>query len=143
MSFSLLPDCLASRLPGTLLEIEDVVAKVENSPSQEAAADVIRIDIELPGALRWMRRRIFLVKVALRILIDLLPGIFADCLPSLLSFRSVLGVDYVLPQLRILSEGNLYILPPPIGFGPRPTAKNLKKSRFQHPTGTDPPLKRL
>ena len=39
MSFSLLPDCLASRLPGTLLEIEDVVAKVENSPSQEAAAD--------------------------------------------------------------------------------------------------------
>ncbi|MBT8369123.1 MAG: hypothetical protein KJP23_30890, partial [Deltaproteobacteria bacterium] len=31
MSFSLLPDCLASRLPGTLLEIEDVVAKVENS----------------------------------------------------------------------------------------------------------------
>jgi len=73
MSFSLLPDCLASRLPGTLLEIEDVVAKVENSPSQQTAADVIRIDIELPGALRWMRRRIFLVKVALRLLIELLP----------------------------------------------------------------------
>jgi hypothetical protein len=143
MSFSLLPDCLASRLPGTLLEIEDVVAKVENSPSQEAAADGIRIDIELPGALRWMRRRIFLVKAALRILIELLPGLFADCLPSLLSFRSVLGVDYVLPQLRILAEGNLYILPPPIGFGPRPAAKNLKKSRFQHPTGTDPPLKKV
>jgi hypothetical protein len=48
MSFSLLPDCLASRWPGTLLEIEDVVAKVENSPSQQAAADVIRLDIELP-----------------------------------------------------------------------------------------------
>ena len=135
MSFSLLPDFLASRLSGTLLEIEDVVAKVENSPSQEAAADVIRIDIELPGALRWMRRRIFLVKVALRILIELLPGLFADYLPSLLSFRSVLGVDYVLPQLRILAEGNLYILPPPIGFGPRPAAKKFKKKSFPTPNG--------
>jgi len=135
MSFSLLPDCLASRLPGTLIEIEDVIAKVESSPSQEVAADVIRIDIELPGALRWMRRRIFLVKAALRLLIELLPGHLADCLPNLLSFRSVLGVDYVLPQLRILAGGYLHILPPPIGFGPRPAAKNLKKKSFPTPNG--------
>ena len=45
MSFSLLPDCLASRLSGSLIEIEDVLTEVENSPSQEAAADNIRIDI--------------------------------------------------------------------------------------------------
>ncbi len=142
MTISLLPDCLAARLSGALIEIEEVIAKVENSPSQEAAADEIRIDILLPGALRWMRRRIFLVKVTLQLLIELLPGLLADCHPSLLSFRSVLGVDYVLPQLRILAADYLHILPPPVGFGPRPAAKKLKKYRFQHPMGTDPPSKR-
>ena len=32
-TFSLLPDCLAARLPGTLVEFEDAVAAVERSPS--------------------------------------------------------------------------------------------------------------
>ena len=69
MSFSLLPDCLASRLSGSLIEVEDVLTEVEHSPSQEAAADNIRIDILLPGALRWIQRRIFLVKASLSMLI--------------------------------------------------------------------------
>jgi hypothetical protein len=139
MSFSLLPDCLASRLSGSLIEVEDVLTEVENSPGQEAAADKIRIDILLPGALRWMRRRIFLVNATLSMLIELFPGLFAGCKPSILSFRSVLDVEYVLPELRILADPYLYILPPPLGFGPRPRTKKLKKSHFQHKTGTDPP----
>ena len=139
MSFSLLPDCLASRLSGSLIKIEDVLTEVENSPSQEAAADNIRIDILLPGALRWFRRRIFLVKASLSMLIELFPGLLAGCKPSILSFRSVLDVEYVLPELRILADPYLYILPPPLGFGPRPRTKKLKKSHFQHKTGTDPP----
>ena len=139
MSFSLLPDCLASRLSGSLIEVEDVLTEVEHSPSQEAAADKIRIDILLPGALRWMRRRVFRVKATLSMLIELLPGLFSDCHPSILSFKSVLDVDYVLPELRILADPYLYILPPPVGFGPRPRTKKLKKSHFQHKTGTDPP----
>jgi len=139
MSFSLLPDCLASRLSGSLIKIEDVIIEVENSHSQEAAADKIRIDIVLPGALRWIRRRIFLVKAALSMLIELFPGLLAGCKPSILSFRSVLDVEYVLPELRILADPYLYILPPPLGFGPRPRTKKLKKSHFQHRTGTDPP----
>ena len=139
MSFSLLPDCLASRLSGSLIEVEDVLTEVENSPSQEAAADKIRIDILLPGALRWIRRRIFLVKASLSMLIEVLPGLFADCHPSILSFQSVLNVDYVLPQLRAVASSYLPILPPPLGFGPRPETKKLKKSHFQHKTGTDPP----
>ena len=57
-TFSLLPDCLASRLSGTLVEVEDVIDKVENSPSQEAAAQNMRIDIEFAGVLRWIRRRL-------------------------------------------------------------------------------------
>jgi len=109
---------------------------VENSPSQEAAADHIRIDILLPGALRWIRRRIFLVKASLRMLIQLLPGLFADCHLSILSFQSVLNVDYVLPQLRQVASSYLSVLPPPLGFRPLPESK---KTHRQHSTGTDPP----
>ena len=136
MSFSLLPDCLAAHLSGSLMQIEDILTEVENSPSQEAAADHIRIDILLPGALRWIRRRIFLVKASLSMLIQLLPGLFADCHPSILCFQSVLNVDYVLPQLRQVASSYLSVLPPPLGFRPLPESK---KTHRQHSTGTDPP----
>ncbi len=139
MSFSLLPDCLASRLSGSLIKIEDVLTEVENSPSQEAAEDNKRIDLILPSALRWIRRRIFLVKASLSMLIELLPGLFADCHPSILSFQSALNVDYALPELRQVASSYLPVLPPPLGFGPRAKTKKSKKSHFQHKTGTDPP----
>jgi hypothetical protein len=135
----LLPDCLASRLSGSLIQIEDILTEVQNSHSQEAAADNIRIDILLPGALRWVRRRIFLVKASLSMLIQLFPELFANCHPSVLSFQSVLNVDYVLPELRQVASSYLPVLPPPLGFGPRPEIKKLKKSHLQHKTGTDPP----
>ena len=139
MSFSLLPDCLASRLSGSLNEVEDVLTDVENSHSQQAAADHIRIDILLPGALRWIRRRIFWVKASLSMLIEMLPELFADCRPSILSFQSVLNVGYALPELRQVAGSHLHILPPPLGFGPHRQTKKSKKSHFQHKTGTDPP----
>jgi hypothetical protein len=139
MSFSLLPDCLASHLSGSLMQIEDILTEVENSHSQQAAVDHIRIDILLPGALRWVRRRIFLVKASLSMLIELFPGLFADCRPSILSFQSVLNVDYVLPQLRQVASSYLSVLPPPLGFGPLPETKKSKKTHLQHSTGTDPP----
>jgi hypothetical protein len=113
--------------------------RVENAPSQEAAADHIRIDIELPGALRWIRRRISLVKASLSMLIQLLPELFADCHPGILAFQSVLKVDYVLPQLRQVAGSYLSVLPPPLGFGPLPETKKSKKCYRQHSTGTDPP----
>jgi hypothetical protein len=54
----LLPDHLAARFPGTLSQIEQVVAAVEQAPSVEAAADRLRgDDITLASALRWVRRR--------------------------------------------------------------------------------------
>lgn len=140
-TFSLLPDCLSSRLSGPLIEVEDVVDEVENSPSQEAAAENLRLDIFLPGALRWIRRRLFLVKVSLTMLIELVPSLFAGCTPTISSFRSALGVKHVLPELRELAGLYLYTLPPPVGFGPRPEPQKLKKNHFQHKTGTDPPPK--
>ena len=56
-------DCLAARLPGTLTELEEVVAEAEQSRSLMAVADLVRSDaVELPGAMRWVRRRVVLVQ---------------------------------------------------------------------------------
>jgi len=139
-TFGLLPDCLSSRLSGSLNEVESVIVEVEDSPTQEKAADKIRIDIELPGALRWMRRRVVLAQAALVMLIDLLPSLFAGCSPTICSFRSALCLEPILPELRGHASLYLHLLPPPLGFGPRPEKKKFKKNPFQHKTGTDPPL---
>ena len=51
-TFSLLPDCLAARLPGELDHVETVVAHAEQAPSLAAVADELRRDaVELPGGL--------------------------------------------------------------------------------------------
>ena len=50
-TFSLLPDCLAARLPGTLKELEAVVAVAEQTPSLIKAADKLR-----PDAIEFGRR---------------------------------------------------------------------------------------
>ena len=140
-TFSLLPDCLSSRLPGSLIDIETAINEVENAPSQEAAVFGLRIDVGLTGVLRWIRRRLFLIHTTLRLLTKLVPALH-DCQPSISSFKAALGAEYVLPALRMSAEPHLYVLPPPVGFGPRPQRKKGKKPPFQHETGTDPPEKR-
>jgi len=137
-TFSLLPDCLAARLPGSLVEIEIVLNQVQASPSQEAAADDIRENTEHAGALRWIRRRLFLVQASLAMLIELISDFPEDFTPTLPCFQELLGFQFVLPELRGYAHSHLEILPPPIGFGPYP---KKKKIRFQHKTGTDPPQK--
>lgn len=57
-TFSLIPDCLATRLTGTLVELEFLVRQVEQSSSLAAACANLRPEIELPGVLRWVRRRV-------------------------------------------------------------------------------------
>ncbi len=138
-TFGLLPDCLSSRLPGTLIEVETVINQIESAPSQEAAADNIRPDIGLPGILRWMRHRLFLTRASLILLIDLIPSLSNNDQATLSSLRAALGVEFVLPHFRELAASHLDILPPPLGFGPRPQKKYRGKSRFQQQTGTDPP----
>ena len=65
-TFSLLPDHLAARFPGTLPRLEEIVAVVEKSPGLEAAANVLRPDdVTLATALRWIRRRLRLVRITL------------------------------------------------------------------------------
>jgi hypothetical protein len=94
--FSLLPDCLAARLTGILAEVEAAVPAAEQAPSREAACGELHLDIELPGALRWVGRRVQAVQAALHLLRGLLPERFGGCAPRLASFGERLGRDEVL-----------------------------------------------
>ena len=67
-TFSLLPDCLAARWAGSLATVERVVIAVEQATSLEAAADRLRPEVELPGAIRWTRRRVRRIHGALAVL---------------------------------------------------------------------------
>lgn len=115
-SISLLPDFFASRLSGTLDEVEQIVNTAEAHKSQEKAAEALRPDISLPSALRWVRRRIKYVREILTILAGLLA---TECAPELVSFRMKFGTDRILTNLRQIAEEQLPSLPPIVGFGPR------------------------
>jgi len=138
-TISLLPDFLCSRLTGTLAEVEAVVVAVEAAPSLEAASETVRPDIELPGALRWTRRRVRLVHAGLAAAIGLLPGLLAGCEPTVTSVRSALAVECVLVFARWAVSPHLAVLPPPLGFGPRPLRRRPSSTAIQQETGPDPP----
>ena len=141
-TFSLLPDCLASRLSGSLDAVEDVVATVEAKvaagSSIEAAAGEIRPDIELPGALRWVRRRLSPVRMVLLALVTLMPGRLGSE-PRLHAVREALGTEQALVRLREIGGKHLASLAPPVGFGPRQRRRWRRRKRIQHEAGPDPP----
>lgn len=139
-TFSLLPDCLSSHLPGTLAELEDVVVQVEQGRTLEATCSHLRLDIELPGALRWVRRRVLLVQATLVTLRGLMPAYFGLCEPTLHAFASHLGTQPVLPTLRSIAAPWLPSLPPPLGLRPRPRPGGEANDRRQQSAGPDPPL---
>ncbi len=116
---SLLPDFLAAKLPGTLAEVEQVVRATEQSKGIEAVADKLRPDVQMPGRLRWVRRRLGLVYAGLRALTVLLPEKLNGCEPTIGAFRKRIGATAVLPKMRAMGAAYLQTLPPPIGFGPR------------------------
>ena len=139
-TFSLLPDCLAARLPGTLDEVEAVVAHAEQAPSQSAAADALRRDlVGLAGAIRWVRRRVRLVHHALILVIGLLPEPLERCAAEVGAVRARLGTDRALVALRALSAAQLPVLPAPLGFHPRRRETTIRNRRLQHKMGPDPP----
>ena len=139
-TFSLLPDCLAARLPGTLAELEDAVAAAERSPSVAAAAAVLRPGrSEPPGAMRWLRRRIRLVRRALVTVRGLLPERLAGCPPTILGFRGRLGTDAALAWLREMAAPQLQALPTPVGYAHHPATPGHPVLPFQQRVGHDPP----
>jgi hypothetical protein len=139
ITFSLLPDCLAARFSGTLCDIEATVVRVEQASSLEAAADRLRLDIELPGAMRWTRRRVSAVYTSLTLILGLLPERFAGCQPSIGAFCQWLQLDWALPALREIATLHLGFLPPPLGFKPSSVRGGEHKKGNQHPAGPDPP----
>jgi hypothetical protein len=141
-TFSLLPDCLASRLSSTLAEVEQVVVVAEGALSLEQAAGELRPDIEMQGAVRWLRRRLGPVRVALLAIITLLPlTLWGSGVPPLTQVRSVLGQP-TLARLREIVGVQLRSLPPPLGLGPRTRPRRSRQDRFQHEAGADPPESR-
>ena len=139
-TFSLLPDCLAARLPGTLDGLEAVVAAAEQAPTRTAAANALRPDaVGLPGAMRWVQRRIRLVHHVLTIVIGLLPEHLARCVAEMGAVRARLDTDTALRALRILTASQLPTLPAPLGFYPHRLDTGNRNHRLQHNMGPDPP----
>ena len=136
-TFSLLPDCLSSRLVGSLDEVEQAVVLSERV-GVEAAAQALRLDVELPGVLRWLRRRRRGVRAALLALITLLPGQLG-ALAELCALRRELGTSRALVTLRELGAAHLQALPRPLGFAPLRAVRVEGEEPLQHETGPDPP----
>ena len=139
-TISLLPDCLAARLPGELDELEAVVAHAEQATSLGAAADALRPDpVELPGAMRWVERRARLVHHVLSIVIGLLPEQLARCVGEVGAVRARLETDAALRALRTLVAQQLPVLPAPLGFHPHRLGATNRNRAHQHKMGSDPP----
>ena len=139
-TFSLLPDCLASRLSSTMADVEAVVsAASDTGATRETVAQRLRPELGTQGALRWMRRRVGAVVAALLALKGLRSDLFAGVQPNIDDFRRALGVERVLPHLRELAGAQLAALPPPVGFGPRAASGDTGRRRAQQGTGADPP----
>lgn len=135
-TFSLLPDCLASHFPGALDAIEHVVATVETARSVEAAADVLRPDITLPSAVRWVRRRLTPIRHALLAIVTLLPDLFTGD-AHLTAVRLALATPSALVALRTHGAPHLTTLPTPLGFHRRSARRDARPSAVPHGLGAD------
>ena len=123
-TFGLLPDFYASRVPGTLDDIEHTAVQAEASAGLERAAEELRPGDE-PGAVTlgvavaWVRRRVAWVRALLVTVAGLFPELFAGVRPSIRDFRGRLGTTRVLVALRGICAPYLYMLPLPLGLNPR------------------------
>lgn len=142
-TFSFLPDFLASRLPGTLDEVEQTAVQRESSPSLAQAAERLRPAtapwaVSSTSAERWVARRVALFKTVLLAVV----GLFADRLAGTTTateLRGRLCTEHALVMLRERSDRWLAALPAPLGFGPRRAGRRRRAGVFQHDLGPDPP----
>lgn len=142
---SLLPDCLASRLPSTLSEVERAIDQIE---SHVGSLDELAIaqrpavgpdDDHVAGALRWLRRRRKHVMAALVAIASVMPEKLAGHPPTLAGFRAALGVREILMTLREVAEAHLAVLPAPLGLVPGPPQQKQEAPQIQQGMGPDPP----
>ena len=143
-TIGLLADCLASHLPGTLDDLEAVVVAAEEAGSLEEAANAVRRPedddaVALPGAMRWVRRRVRLVHDVLVRVIGLIPDRLAGCAATMVAVRDRLGTDRALMKLRALVAAQLPMLPSPLGFQVCGIGVPGRSLTFQQSMGPDPP----
>jgi hypothetical protein len=142
-TFGLLPDFYASRMPGTLDDLEQAAATAEGARSVEDAAEQLRPAdcpdaITLGAAVAWLRRRLVLVRALLVTVIGLWPDRFAGLALLLRAWRERLGTSRVLVALREICAQHLYALPRPLGLNPRMPVAPPRCRERQQSTDTDP-----
>ena len=124
------------------MAIEAAAEQCALAGSLEAAAGACRPEIELPGVLRWLRRRRRAVATLLVLVRGLLPLRWLQVALTLPAWRQVLGVEWVLPALRAVAAEHLQRLPPPLGFRPPLKPSGEPWVGHQHRAGPDPPAQR-
>lgn|GEM_PF-271571 len=136
-TFSLLPDCLAARMPGTLEQVQQAAAAVEGNAPLERSADELRPPqeqddaIELGSAVQWIKRRHRGVLAGLIAIAGIMVEMFCGCPITIDGFARRLGTDAVLVRLREIAADHLQRIPAPIGLLPRPGAVRSQLSANQ------------
>jgi hypothetical protein len=159
-TFSLLSDHLAARFPGTLAEIEQVVAAAECASSVQACAEALRpVTISLPSAMRWVRRRLAPVHALLPIVVAMVPQHLQGCAPTIEAVHERLvaapaagsaapaaggsaldsASGSALVRLRELLGEHLAALACPLGFRHRSCSAGEHHGGLQQHMGPDPP----
>ena len=142
---SLLPDCLAAHVRGSLEDCEAAVRVAEGAASWGAAVEAARPPGlgSLASAERWLRRRVQWVAAVLVVVKGLYPERFAGVEPTLAGFGQQLGSETVLRRLREVAAMHLQDLPVPVGFrhagGVGPGVRKAGASARKQFTGLPPP----
>lgn len=121
---------------GSLDETEEVVLLSDTIGVEKAAMELRVGEVELPGVLRWLRRRRLGVHAALLALITALTGQLGS-VADIEAMRLVLKTERLLVALREIGAEHLQSLPAPLGFGRRLAARTKRGKRSQHETGPE------
>ena len=117
MTFSLLPERLASGMPGSLSAMEEAVARLEADPAVTAVALQEHADprVGAKTARRWLQRRKERVHAALGTAKGLVADQLRDCVPTVPGLRGHFGQDGVLMLLCIWCAEQGLPKQPPVG----------------------------
>lgn len=115
---SLLPDCFAAWVKGSLEEQEQAVRVAEQAVTRAGAAEQLRPPGECSpaSAQRWLQRRVQRVRLLLVAVKALYPERFTGVEPTLAGFGQRLGSETVLRTLRAVAAAQLGELAAPLGF---------------------------